>query len=93
MMRDINRIDDVLEKIGIIWKQLPDWRFGQLIGNFIDYRGGNIFYIEDDDFIKQLADYMGATVQPTQLNAIEDKIDKMIQEMEMLKNKIKECNK
>lgn len=32
-MRDIKRIDRILEKIGIIWKEHPDERFGQMLIN------------------------------------------------------------
>jgi hypothetical protein len=36
-MRDIERIDKFLAKVGEIWKrECPDWRFGQLLYNFID---------------------------------------------------------
>lgn len=26
-MRDINRIDPFLERLGKVWKKVPDWRF------------------------------------------------------------------
>ena len=32
-MRDPERIDPFLEKLGAFWKTVPDWRFGQLIMN------------------------------------------------------------
>ena len=53
-MRDPNRIDDGLRLIEVIWKQNPDWRFGQLVQNLYDsyrgHRGTDMFYIEDDEF-------------------------------------------
>ena len=35
-MRDINRIDPLLAKLGELWKLYPDMRFGQLIINLLD---------------------------------------------------------
>jgi len=56
-MRDVNRIDPFLQKIGEIWKtECPDWRFGQLIFNLlIEY--GVPFYWEEEDFLENLEDY------------------------------------
>lgn len=57
-MRDINRIDKVLSDLGKIWKQVPDWRFLQLITNFQSAYGSDGFYLEDDSFIELLNKYM-----------------------------------
>lgn len=54
-MRDINRIDKILDEIKKIWKQYPDLRFCQLIENFAS--GRMLYYIEDEDFIKMLKEY------------------------------------
>lgn len=51
-MRDPARIDKVLKEIKKIWKEFPDLRLGQLIGNCMNY--SQIYYIEDEDFIKLL---------------------------------------
>lgn len=53
-MRDKNRIDPFLEKLGEAWKKVPDWRFGQLIVNVL---GEDPFYIEDDKVIEQFKKY------------------------------------
>ena len=59
-MRDPNRIKPFLETIEKCWKQVPDWRFGQLIENL--KRRLNIedlFYIEDkelEEAIKKVFD-------------------------------------
>lgn len=57
-VRDINRIDPFLQKLGTIWKtQCPDWRFGQLIFNVervMKTHGKDLFYQEED----QLLDYI-----------------------------------
>lgn len=51
--RDPERIAPVLELLGAIWRERPDWRLGQLIGNAVDTQGAepemsNLFYVEDD---------------------------------------------
>ena len=52
-MRDINRIDNFMEEVQKLWKEnFPDWRFGQLITNFISWYETDLFYLEEDDFLK-----------------------------------------
>jgi len=54
-MRDINRIDRILELIGNIWKKSPDQRFGQmLINNFIINDDLRTWQNEDNGFEKYL---------------------------------------
>lgn len=49
-MRDPNRIYPMMERIAERWKtECPDWRFGQLIINFIRWYG-DCFFVEDDRF-------------------------------------------
>lgn len=59
-MRDPERIDKVLEKIKQLWKQVPDWRLGQLIVNLNKHSGfGNdAFYIEDDKLIESIEEFL-----------------------------------
>ena len=45
-MRDPNRIDVICDLLRDVWKQVPDWRLGQLIFNFTG--GYDCFYVEDD---------------------------------------------
>lgn len=53
-MRDPNRIDAFLKKLGEYWKHVPDWRFGQLIDNIMSYAENDwpekLFFIEDEQF-------------------------------------------
>ena len=60
-MRDPNRIDDFLAKLGECWKQVPDWRFGQLVENVMRYANDNwpskMFFIEDDNFLFYLKEF------------------------------------
>ena len=56
-MRDPNRIDTFLKELGKIWKEeVPDWRFGQLMFNFLS-QTGDPFYWEEDKFIKRLKEF------------------------------------
>ena len=56
-MRDPNRIDPFLEKLGEYWKQVPDWRFGQLISNLQRYTKEDLFFYEEDKFLKSLENF------------------------------------
>ena len=57
-MRPIERIDPFLAEIGAIWKErFPDWRFGQLIYNFI-CETGDPFYWEEEEFLAKLNEYL-----------------------------------
>ena len=52
-MRDKNRIKPFLEKLGKIWEEeCPDWRFGQLISNVLDFAPFKGFYMEEDEMIE-----------------------------------------
>lgn len=56
-MRDINRIDPFLKEVGEIWKErFPNWRFGQLMYNFI-CEIGDPFYWEEEEFLEKLEKY------------------------------------
>ena len=56
-MRDPNRIDVFLKKLGEYWKRVPDWRFGQLIKNLERFDYADWFFYEEEDFLKLLEDY------------------------------------
>lgn len=57
-MRPIERIEPFLKELGDIWKErFPDWRFGQLIYNFIS-ENGDPFYWEDEEFLARLEAYL-----------------------------------
>ena len=60
-MRDIERIDPIVYGMGEIWKQyFPDWRFMQFIVNFQTWRNCDSFYLEDDDLIEQVCEFVKA---------------------------------
>jgi uncharacterized protein YihD (DUF1040 family) len=50
-MRDPRRIARMLLLIGVIWKDNPDLRLCQLIGNVAPYDN---YHVEDDDLEKRL---------------------------------------
>lgn len=51
-MRDINRIDLILDRLKALWKRNPDLRLGQLILNVV--RDPMLYYIEDEQLIDVL---------------------------------------
>ena len=57
-MRDINRIDTFCDELKSIWKEVPDWRFMQLINNFQRSINSDGFYIEDDKLIDELKNFL-----------------------------------
>ena len=51
-MRDPKRIDTVLQVLEYYWKQNPDMRLGQLIGNVA--RDPELYYMEDDKLMRRI---------------------------------------
>jgi uncharacterized protein YihD (DUF1040 family) len=60
-MRNPERIDAVIEAVRKEWKQVPDWRLGQLIVN-ISRAAGKMdpFFLEDDMLLKVISDDAGS---------------------------------
>lgn len=58
-MRDINRINNVCNELSHIWKQVPDWRLGQLLWNAFNINNKHdIFYMEDNELIEYIKNYI-----------------------------------
>lgn len=58
-MRDTNRIFPMMNAIAAKWAdKCPDWRFVQLMMNFISWLGRDPFYMEDEDFMKKFDEFM-----------------------------------
>ncbi len=56
-MRDINRLDKFYNELKSVHANFfPDWRFGQLIYNFLS-EYGDPFYWEEDKFISKIKEY------------------------------------
>lgn len=58
-MRDPNRIEPFLEELGRCWHKVPDWRFGQLMMNFLGEVSTKLdpFFPEDDKMLEYLHKY------------------------------------
>ncbi len=61
-MRDVNRLDDFYTVLAMVHKKcFPDWRFGQLVQNFIGWHvgkyGKDVFYLEEDAMIDRIIEY------------------------------------
>jgi len=59
-MRDIERIDRIIEKLRTLWHQHPDWRMGQLFFNLFGHTNWfnhDPFYVEDNEFEKILDEF------------------------------------
>lgn len=58
-MRDPKRIKPLLMEIEKQWENFPDWRLGQLIENIKRfYNIDDLFYIEDDEMLKLIKNFM-----------------------------------
>lgn len=51
-MRDPNRIDEIIERLRIVWKRNPDLRLGQIMGN--SFRDPELYYVEDRALITRI---------------------------------------
>lgn len=56
-MRDIERIDNFCNKLKEYWKEVPDWRFGQLIVNVLGTCQKDPFFYEEDEMLKIFENY------------------------------------
>lgn len=57
-MRDKNRIDPFLQRLGKLWKEeCPDWRFGQLMSNVLNSMTIDPFFPEDDEMIEYFENF------------------------------------
>lgn len=58
-MRDIRRINKVLLEIRNLWEDnVPDWRLTQLFCNLQDYKGSDLFYVEDEELVELIKEYL-----------------------------------
>lgn len=58
-MRDLNRIIPFCNKLAELWSQnMPDWRFGQFLVNFLCWLGRDPFYLEDDVLMEKIEGYV-----------------------------------
>lgn len=61
-MRNPDRIFPFCNQLAVLWLQYPDLRFGQLMVAYNSYldieKRKDVFYIEDDEFIKGFEEYL-----------------------------------
>lgn len=58
-MRNPDRIKPFLEKIEDLWKNnVPDWRFGQLMFNFLSQVDEDPFFWEEEKFLEKLENFL-----------------------------------
>lgn len=65
-MRDPNRLDKFYDEMKEIHKMsFPDWRFGQLMSNFLGWlyseKKRDCFFPEEDEMIEHLREYANNT--------------------------------
>ena len=53
-MRDPNRIYKVCNALAEQWSRVPDWRLTQLFNNLQAYEDEDLWFCEDEDFIRIL---------------------------------------
>lgn len=60
-MRDPKRIEPFAQKLAACWQQVPDWRFGQLMSNFLGFAyeksKKDIFFIEENEMESLLDEF------------------------------------
>lgn len=60
-MRDPSRIFPLCAEVANLWlMKLPDWRFMQLMVNFMSWLGRDPFYMDDDAFLAKFKEYVNA---------------------------------
>ena len=59
-MRDPKRIQRILDKLGMIWNQVPDWRFTQLVENVLGVvpQDRVFFFVQDEEIEKILDEWI-----------------------------------
>lgn len=53
-MRNPDRIEPFLQKLGELWHYLPDYRFGQLIYRLANELGQDIHFPEEDVWLEKI---------------------------------------
>lgn len=61
-MRDPKRIEPFLKEIGQYWNLVPDWRFGQLLFNFLSIQETDCFFWEEDMFLQKFKEYISTVL-------------------------------
>lgn len=60
-MRDVKRLDPFYTRLCELHKKyFPDWRFGQVLVNFLRWYGKDPFYLEEDKFLTRFEEFVEA---------------------------------
>lgn len=71
-MRDVKRIEKILDTLNVIWHLVPDWRFTQLILNIFPMdTNPSLFYLEDDMVLERLESILNEYLKQKQNNNTE----------------------
>ena len=66
-MRNPNRIDKFCDALKEMWHRVPDWRFGQLMSNFLGYvyeqSGKDIWFFEEPEMLKYVEEYQKSDIE------------------------------
>lgn len=57
-MRDRSRLYPYSNRLAAAWSKVPDWRLSQLMCNFFRYLGRDPFYMEDEEFMSELENFI-----------------------------------
>lgn len=57
-MRNPDRIYPFCMKLAELWMNVPDWRFGQLMTNFVSSLPRDVWFYEEPELIKVLEEYL-----------------------------------
>jgi hypothetical protein len=55
---NLNRIYSIASDLVYMWNKYPNLRLGQLISNAMNGCGADLFYIEDNELIKRIKDFV-----------------------------------
>lgn len=68
-MRDPKRIDVFCKNLAELWHKVPDWRFGQLMINYLGYyfeeTKRDPWFVEDDDMMSRMQIWIRDEIKPT----------------------------
>ena len=93
-MRDPNRIKGFCNRLMQTWMCLPDWRFGQLIFNVFSELGRDPFYMEDDEMIQFIENYISESrpqCSYKEERTAEQCMEELLSNIKEWKMRVREC--
>lgn len=71
-MRDKNRIKPFLEQVEKLWLLYPDYRFGQIMYLLADELEKDMFFLEEDEWLKYVDNLIEKRMEYEKNNPISD---------------------